>query len=121
MRTAAMAAPRVLIVDDLDDMRSALRLLLEAEGMDVVGEAENGERGIEVARVLQPDVVVLDGLMPVMNGEEAAHILRRVAPDARIVAFSASFETRPRWADAFVPKDRLTDLFSAIEEVVAAA
>ncbi|MGH2693968.1 MAG: response regulator transcription factor [Actinomycetota bacterium] len=120
MRTAA-SAPRVLIVDDLDDMRMALRLLLEAEGVDVVGEAENGERGIEVARLLQPDVVVLDGLMPVMNGEDAAQILRLVAPGARIVAFSASLETQPRWADAFVPKDRLTDLFSAIEEIVAAA
>jgi DNA-binding NarL/FixJ family response regulator len=99
----------------------ALRLLLEAEGLDVVGEADNGKRGVEIARDLHPDVVVLDGVMPVMNGEDAARILRAIMPKVHIVAFSATFESQPAWADAFVPKEKIADLFSAIEEVVAAA
>jgi DNA-binding NarL/FixJ family response regulator len=121
MRAIAASAPRIVIVDDHADVRIALRLLLEAEGLDVVGEADNGRRGVELARDLHPDVVVLDGLMPVMNGEQAARVLRALAPEVHIVAFSATFEAQPSWADAFVPKERIADVFAAIEEVVAAA
>jgi DNA-binding NarL/FixJ family response regulator len=121
MRAIAASAPRVVIVDDHADMRMALRLVLEAEGIDVVGEADNGRRGVEIARDLHPDVVVLDGLMPVMNGEDAARVLRAIAPKVHIVAFSATCESQPPWADAFVPKERIADVSSAIEEVVAAA
>lgn len=121
MRAIAATAPRVVIVDDHEDMRMALRLLLEAEGLEVVGEADNGRRGVEIASDLRPDVVVLDGVMPGMNGEDAALILRAITPEIHIVAFSASFESQPPWADAFVPKERITDLFSTIEEIVAAA
>jgi CheY-like chemotaxis protein len=121
IRAIASTAPWVVICDYHDDMRLALRLLLEAEGLDVVGEADNGWRGVEIARDLRPDVVVLDGHMPVMNGEDAALILRAITPVVHIVAFSASYDSQPPWADAFVPKERIDDLFSTIEEIVAAA
>jgi DNA-binding NarL/FixJ family response regulator len=110
-----------LIVDDHDGMRLALRVLLEAQGVAVVGEAPDGSRGVQMAQALLPDVVILDGRMPVMNGEEAARVLRDVLPAARILAFSASFESRPWWADAFVPKERFADVLPTIEEMVVAA
>ena len=70
---------RVLVADDQDLVRTGLRLILEAEGFEVVGEAPNGRRAVELARTLRPDVCLLDVRMPVMDGIEAT---RRIAgPD----------------------------------------
>ena len=60
--------PRVLLVDDHDLFRTGLRNLLEEEGVDVVGEAAEGEGALRYVRELQPDVVVMDLNMPRMNG-----------------------------------------------------
>jgi len=62
----------VLIVDDHPSFRAAARLLLEAEGYEVVGEAETGEAGITKAGELRPDVVVLDVNLPGIDGFEVA-------------------------------------------------
>ena len=70
---------RVVIADDQDLVRTGLRLILEAEGFDVVGEAADGRRAVELARTLRPDVCLFDLRMPVMDGIEAT---RRIAgPD----------------------------------------
>ena len=102
--------PSVLIVDDEDEIRHALRLLFEFEEFSVIGEASNGIEAISVARTHEPDFVVLDYLMPRMNGEATAELLRALIPQTRIVAFSAALERKPAWADAFLNKDRISDI-----------
>ena len=89
------AAPiRVVLVDDNEDIRLLLRFSLERDqGFDIVGEAANGAEGIEVCAELQPDVVMLDYSMPVMDGLVALPHIRERAPDAAVFLFTA--ETSP--------------------------
>lgn len=86
-------ALRVVIVDDTEDLRELLRHALTRGGMTVVGEAGDGQQGIEVVRALQPDVVLLDLSMPVMDGLEALPHIRAFAPQTRIIVLSG-FEAR---------------------------
>jgi DNA-binding NarL/FixJ family response regulator len=80
---------RVLLVDDADDLRMLVRMLLERTGLfEVVGEASDGQAGITEAGVLQPDLVLLDLAMPVLDGLSAAPRIREAAPDARIVVLT---------------------------------
>ena len=63
---------RILLVDDHNVIRHGLRLLMEAcADMEVVGEAENGREAVELAEKLQPHIVILDIVMPMLNGEDA--------------------------------------------------
>jgi DNA-binding NarL/FixJ family response regulator len=89
-----MAVPkRVLIVDDHIEIRRAVTRVLESQPNIVVcGEAENGRVAISEARRLQPDLIVLDLSMPVMNGLEAARILRAMLPTVPILMYT-SFAT----------------------------
>jgi DNA-binding NarL/FixJ family response regulator len=83
----AMADPiRILLVDDQRLMREGLRILLELEhGLQVVGEAENGESALDAYSSLWPDVVLMDVRMPGMDGVEATWRLREHWPDARVI------------------------------------
>jgi DNA-binding NarL/FixJ family response regulator len=82
-------AKSVLIVDDVEIIRRALCELFTSEGdFEVCGEAENGREAIEKAQELQPDLIVLDLSMPVMNGIEAASALRRLMPAVPLIIFS---------------------------------
>jgi DNA-binding NarL/FixJ family response regulator len=83
-------ATRVLIVDDHPLTRAALTGLLEQNGFKVVAEAEDGGDAIEHARQLQPDLVLLDLLMPGVGGLEALPRLRAAAPDCEVVVLTAS-------------------------------
>jgi DNA-binding NarL/FixJ family response regulator len=83
-------ATRVLIVDDHPLTRDALAALLAQHGFDVVGEAEDGAQAIEVARTLQPDLVLLDLTMPGINGLQALPELREAAPGCEVVMVTAS-------------------------------
>lgn len=80
-----------LIVDDQPDVRVLVRLTIEAanEGLHVVGEAADGIEALERWEQLQPDVVVLDHMMPRMTGLAAAEAIHRKRPDQPIVMFSA--------------------------------
>ena len=81
---------RVVLVDDVDDLRLLLRSLFETySDVEVVGEATDGEEAIVVIEATQPDLVVLDLSMPVMDGVTALPSIRRVAPAARVVVLSA--------------------------------
>jgi DNA-binding NarL/FixJ family response regulator len=81
---------RVLIVDDHDLLRAGLRSSLEREpGIAVVGEADTAERAISQARKLQPDLILLDLLLPRQGGYDAIPKLLDVAPEARILVVSS--------------------------------
>ena len=83
-------AERILIVDDHPLTRSALSALLTQHDFDVVGEASDGERAIEQAKQLNPDLILLDLSMPGMNGLEALPKLREAAPESEVVVLTAS-------------------------------
>ncbi len=80
---------RVIFVDDHKVMRQGLiNLIAEQPGIQVVGEAANGREAIERVRQLLPDVVVMDTLMPEMDGEEATRRIKAEWPDVRIIGLS---------------------------------
>src|SRR5579875_2925213 len=79
-RRQVVGSTRLLIVDDDSAIREVLRVSLESD-WEIVGEAENGMAAIEATDELQPDVVLLDVSMPVMNGFAAAKRLKETRPD----------------------------------------
>jgi DNA-binding NarL/FixJ family response regulator len=81
----AVRTKRILLIDDGDEVRSVVRTFLEEKGFNVCGEAANGVEGIEQAKRLQPDLIVLDLAMPGMNGVEAASILSHSLPGVPII------------------------------------
>jgi DNA-binding NarL/FixJ family response regulator len=81
---------RVLLVDDHDLFRTGLRNLLEQEGVNVVGEAENGEAAIRLAADVAPDVVIMDLNMPGAGGVETTRRLSGLAPLSRVVVLTIS-------------------------------
>ena len=81
---------RVLVVDDHDLFRTGLRNLLAEEGVNVVGEAENGETAIRLAADLAPDVVIMDLNMPGAGGVETTKRLASLAPLSRVVVLTIS-------------------------------
>jgi DNA-binding NarL/FixJ family response regulator len=83
-------SPRVLIADDHPLTRDALDGLLEQHGFSVVGQAGDGGEAIDLARSLQPQLVLLDLTMPGMNGLEALPHLRAAAPECEVVVLTAS-------------------------------
>jgi DNA-binding NarL/FixJ family response regulator len=81
---------RIVIVDDHELLRAGLRSRLEREpDFDVVGEADTAERAIIVTRKLQPDVVLLDLLLPRKSGYDAIPELAQVAPEAKVIVVSS--------------------------------
>ncbi|MDQ4124048.1 MAG: response regulator transcription factor [Actinomycetota bacterium] len=113
-----MTPSTVLVVDDDEEVRHALRLLFELDGFSVVGEAANGVDGVALARRFQPDFVVLDSVMPRLGGAGTAEVLRAIAPSAKIVAFSAALEGRPPWADAYLNKDRIGEVAPLVTAMI---
>src|SRR3990172_1492601 len=76
---------RILIVDDHAILRQALRLLLEIhDDVEVVGDAANGREAMDAAEKLQPDVVLMDMVMPGLNGLEATRQIRRRLPKTKV-------------------------------------
>ena len=115
-----LTGPLVLVIDDEPDIRWFLASFLTDEGYRVI-EAENGEDGLEVALRLRPDVILLDLLMPRMNGAEFLDRYRlSPAPRAPVIMASASSKylgvPLPVGADAYADKpfdiDRLLDLLA---------
>ena len=80
----------VLVVDDIDLFRTGLAAALQREGFEVVGEADDAEAAISEAESLQPDLVLLDILMPGISGLDAVEKIRAVSPDSRVVMLSGS-------------------------------
>jgi DNA-binding NarL/FixJ family response regulator len=79
----------VLIVDDHPSFRASARTLLEAEGYEIVGEAENGAAALQAVAELKPDLVLLDVQLPDMDGFQVADQLRRLADPPAVVLTSS--------------------------------
>src|ERR1700682_1989137 len=82
------AGKTVLVADDSAIMRKAIESAFLSDGFKTCVESKNGKEGIEAAKNCQPDVIILDFSMPVMNGLEAAPILRKLFPKIPIFLFS---------------------------------
>ena len=85
---------KVLLADDHKIFRDGLRTLIEKEGMEVVGEAENGRKAINLAEKLLPNVIVMDVSMPDMNGIEATRKIKAGMPDVKVIALSMHSDRR---------------------------
>ena len=83
---------RVLLVDDHDLFRTGLRTLLEQEGLQVIGEAENGQVALRLVGELAPDVVIMDLNMPGLTGVETTHRITGASPLTRVVVLTISVE-----------------------------
>jgi DNA-binding NarL/FixJ family response regulator len=80
----------VLLVDDHAVVRDGLRLLIEAEeDMKVIGDAENGREAVVLAKKLEPEVIVMDVAMPVLNGLEATRQILRDRPQSKVLVLSS--------------------------------
>ena len=81
---------KILVVDDDREVRLLVRMAInDCEGAHVVGEARNGEEAVREVMRLQPDVVIMDIKMPVMDGIEATRRVKQLAPETVVVAFSS--------------------------------
>jgi NarL family two-component system response regulator LiaR len=81
---------RVLIADDCDTTRLGLRTLLSLDpGIEVIGEAANGREAVQAAGKAQPDVVLIDGRMPVMDGLEATRLIKSRWPHIRVIMLTS--------------------------------
>lgn len=116
---------RILIVDDHEVLRAGLRLLLETVAdFEVIGEAANGEDGVQAALSLKPDVVIMDVTMPQMNGIEATQLIKEKLPDIAVLALTIHegqeyfFQMLQAGASGYVPKRAAADvLIQAIQHV----
>lgn len=79
----------VVIADDESDIRLLLKLQLRQFGINVVGEAADGDEAIAICEATRPQVIILDLLMPNMNGFEAIPALKQCCPEVKIIAYSA--------------------------------
>lgn len=117
---------RILAVDDTALFRTSVAELIDAQDdLTVVGEAENGLEAVEKANALQPDVVVMDIEMPVMDGVEATRLIREQLPEVRVVMLTVSeadehlFEAIRLGAQGYLLKDlRPAELYGLIRGVM---
>lgn len=104
---------RVLIVDDQPNFRRQLRALLERAGLEVTAEASSIAEAQAQAQSLQPDLAVVDVLMPGLSGIEGTPRLKSLAPKMRVILVSAYHDrllqasAKAAGAEAFIPKDEL--------------
>ena len=118
-------ATRILLADDHAIVRQGLRLLLQREGFEVVGEAVNGQEAVRLATESCPDVAVLDYGMPLLNGVGAAREILQTCPLAKVILLTMHADDRyvleavRLGVKGYVVKTQAsTDLVRAIHEVL---
>ncbi len=120
-----MTTTRILIVDDVPQVRRELRTLLPLlDDIEIVGEAENGQSAIELAAALQPEVILMDVEMPIVDGITATRSIKQALPATRIIILSihndetVRAQARSAGADDFVDKGTpLNLLLQAINSI----
>jgi DNA-binding NarL/FixJ family response regulator len=116
----------VLLADDQELVRAGFRLILELAGLDVVGEAGDGAEALELTRRLEPDVVLMDIRMPVMDGIEATRRIGRAGLRTRVLVLTTFDLDQHVWealqagASGFLLKDVDRERLVAAVETVAA-
>jgi DNA-binding NarL/FixJ family response regulator len=114
----------ILVVDDYPLARSTITELLRWHELDVCGEAKDGKEAIEKVKALDPDLVLLDINMPVMNGMQAAFEIRRISPRTKILFLSVVGASEAAagarlLADGFVAKSEAgKELIPAVERLL---
>lgn len=116
--------PRVVVAEDNSVLRYSLKLILESL-YEVVGEAENGRVAVDLVEALRPDAILLDISMPVMNGFEAARLIRESQPKVRIIVVS-SYSEAALIEEAFrsgahgyvVKRSAVSQLLQALEDTL---
>ena len=118
-------ATQILLADDHGIVRQGLRLLLQREGFEVVGEAVNGQEAVRLATATCPDVAVLDYGMPLLNGVGAAREIMQACPRAKVILLTMHADDRyvleavRLGVKGYVVKTQAsTDLVRAIHEVL---
>jgi CheY-like chemotaxis protein len=89
-----MAGVRVMLVDDADHVRKMLRQMLELDGFEVSGEAGSGAEALTVVDEADPDVLVVDYMMPGMDGVDVAREVRARRPQQVIILYTAFLDSR---------------------------
>jgi DNA-binding NarL/FixJ family response regulator len=111
-------ATSVLIVDDHPSFRASARMLLECEGYDVVGEAEDGQAALDAVRQLRPDVVLLDVQLPDIDGLEVARRLAASNGFSPAVVLTSSRDLEDLGmiggVRGFIPKSELSGALEAL-------
>jgi len=121
--------PKILIADDNESLRIALReVLSRQQGWTVCGEATNGRSAVSLALELKPDIIILDFLMPLMNGLAAAAEISKQAPEIPIMLYtmhmSAQLEREAKRVGVkkvISKTDRFDDFISSVVEVLGAS
>jgi DNA-binding NarL/FixJ family response regulator len=120
--------PKILIADDNESLRTALReVLSKQQGWSVCGEATNGRSAVSMALELKPDIIILDFLMPLMNGLAAAAEISKQAPELPIVLYTMHMSTqlereakRVGIRKTISKTDRFDDFISNLVEILGA-
>ena len=116
---------KLVIADDHALFRDSLKSLLTARGLEVVGEASNGQEAVDLARRLRPEIVLMDLAMPEMDGLTATRLISAELSDVKVVVVTAStedqdlFEAIKSGAEGYILKDLEADRFFPLLEGVA--
>jgi DNA-binding NarL/FixJ family response regulator len=119
-----MEALRILIVDDQERVRQGVRMLLQTQqGWIICGEAANGRQGVERAKELRPDVILMDVTMPELDGLAATRQITQEDPESHIIVLTQYDSETIRsaalsaGASAYVLKSRPQDIVLAIQAI----
>lgn len=120
-----MDSLKVLLVEDHKMLRLGLSLVFEnTEGIDLIGEADNGKKGVEMALKLLPDVVLMDIGLPEMDGIQATSLIKKSNPNIKVLIFTSReadddvFDSLSAGADGYIMKGANEDqMISAIKAV----
>ena len=117
-----MPAKRILVVDDNAVVRTLVRKLLESQSdFEISGEAENGRDAVDKAEKLKPDLIILDLIMPVMTGLDAAPLLKQLLPDTPIILFTQQEGSEVERAGTAVGIDAVVSKTQVASELVLKA